>query len=206
MNAIQAYKHYYIDRDYEQVDLFRLLKNDYGIKKVIYPGSYIHISPSFVFSDVVYIDSDKNAKKYFQGNDLIHLVHTKKEYPEDPKIAFFGLSYENLIEELQCKFDLLISQYAGFISSACKNYLKIGGYLLVNNSHGDAGLASIDESYQLVSTVHKAKGKYRLSQVSLERYFIPKKDILVTKELLIKTRKGVGYTHAAPLYIFKRLS
>ncbi len=89
MNAIQAYKHYYIDRDYEQVDLFRLLKNKYGIKKVIYPGSYIHISPSFVFSDVVYIDSDKHAKKYFQGNDLIHLIHTKKEYPEDPKNCFF---------------------------------------------------------------------------------------------------------------------
>jgi hypothetical protein len=206
MNAIQAYKHYYIDRDYEQVDLFRLLKNEYGIKKVIYPGSFIHISPSFVFSDVVYIDSDKNAKKYFQSNDLIHLVNTKKEYPEDPKIAFFGLSYENHIEELELKFDLLISQYAGFISSACKDYLRIGGYLLVNNSHGDAGLASIDENYQLVSTVHKAKGKYRLSQASLDKYFIPKKDVVVTKELLFKTRKGVGYIHVAPLYIFKRVS
>jgi pyoverdine/dityrosine biosynthesis protein Dit1 len=78
MNAIQAYKHYYIDRDHEQVDLFRLLKNEYGIEKIIYPGSYIHISPSFIFSDVVYIDSDKNAKMYFQSNDLIHLVNTKK--------------------------------------------------------------------------------------------------------------------------------
>jgi hypothetical protein len=206
MNAIQAYKHYYIDRDYEQVDLFRILKNEYGIKKVIYPGSYIHISPSFIFPDVVYIDSDKNAKMYFQGNDLIHLVNSKKEYTEDPKITFFGLSYENHIEELELKFDLLISQYAGFISSACKDYLRIGGYLLVNNSHGDAGLASIDENYQLVSTVHKAKGKYRLSQASLDKYFIPKKDIVVTKELLFKTRKGVGYIHVAPLYIFKRVS
>lgn len=206
MNAIQAYKHYYIDRDYEQVDLFRILKNEYGINKVIYPGSYIHISPSFIFTDVVYIDSDKNAKMYFQSNDLIHIIQTKKEYPEDPKITFFGLSYENHIEELKLKFDLLISQYAGFISYACKEYLKIGGYLLVNNSHGDAGLASIDENYQLISTVHKGKGKYRLSQASLDKYFLPKKDVLITKELLFKTRKGVGYTQVAPLYIFKRVS
>ena len=125
MNAIQAYKHYYIDRDYEQVDLFRLIKNKYDIKKVIYPGSFIHVSPSFIFSEVTYIDSDKNAKKYFQSNDLNQLVQTKKEYPEDPKITFFGLSYENQIAELQNKFDLLISQYAGFISYACKDYLKI---------------------------------------------------------------------------------
>jgi hypothetical protein len=49
MNAIQAYKQYYMDRDYEQVDLFRLLKKTYGLRNVIYPGSFIHISPSFIF-------------------------------------------------------------------------------------------------------------------------------------------------------------
>lgn len=206
MNAIQAYKQYYMDRDYEQVDLFRLLKKTYGLMKVIYPGSYIHISPSFIFPDVVYIDSDKNAEKFFSSNELIPLVHERKEYSEDPKIAFRGVSYENLVEEFHSQFDLLISQYAGFISYVCKDYLRIGGYLLVNNSHGDAGLASIDEDYKLISTVHKARGNYRLSQISLEKYFIPKKDVMVTKELLFKTRKGVGYTKTAPLYVFQRVS
>jgi len=206
MNAIQAYKQYYIDRDYEQVDLFRLLKQTYGHMKVIYPGCFIHISPSFIFSDVVYIDSDKNAKKFFSSNELIRLVHKRKEYSKDPKITFLGVNYENPIEEFFSQFDLLISLYAGFISYACKDYLRIGGYLLVNNSHGDAGLASIDENYKLISTVHKAKGKYRLSQTSLEKYFIPKKDVIVTKELLFKTRRGVGYTKTAQLYVFQRVS
>jgi len=206
MNAIQAYIHYYIDRDYEQVDLFRLLKKTYGRMKVIYPGSYIHISPSFIFSEVAYIDSDKNAKKFFGSNELIPLVHERKEYSEDPKITFLGVSYENHIEEFHSQFDLLISHYAGFISYACKDYLRIGGYLLVNNSHGDAGLASIDEDYKLISTVHKGRGKYRLSHTSLDKYFTPKKDVMVTKELLFKTRKGVGYTKTAPLYVFQRVS
>jgi len=206
MNAVQAYKHYYIDRDYEQVDLFRLLKKTYGLMKVIYPGCFIHISPSFIFSDVVYIDSDKNAKKYFSSNELIPLVQKRKEYSEDPKITFLGVNYIHPIEEFHSQFDLLISQYAGFISYACKDYLRIGGYLLVNNSHGDAGLASIDENFKLISTVHKAREKYRLSQTSLEKYFIPKKDVMVTKELLFKTRRGVGYTKTAPLYVFQRVS
>lgn len=206
MNAIQAYKQYYIDRDYEQVDLFRLLKKTYEIKKVVYPGSYIHISPSFIFSEVAYIDSDKNAKRFFNSDDVIPLIHERKEYPEDPKITFLGVSYEEPIEEFDSQFDLLISQYAGFISYACKSYLRIGGYLLVNNSHGDAGLASIDEDYKLISTVHKASGKYRLSDSSLEKYFVPKKDVMVTKELLFKTGKGVGYTKTAPLYLFLRVS
>ena len=170
MNAIQAYQKYYTDRDYEQVDLFRLLRNKFAISKAIYPGSYIHVSPSFVFENVVYIDSDKNAIQFFQSNELINLARKRKEYDESPKIEFYGINYEDLIEEFHSQFDLLISQYAGFISLACKDYLRIGGYLLVNNSHGDAGLASIDKDYQLISTVHKARGKYRLSQTSLEKY------------------------------------
>ena len=134
------------------------------------------------------------------------MVTERKEYIEDPKITFIGLSYENPLEELHASFDLLISQYAGFISNACKKFLRIGGYLLVNNSHGDAGLAAIDEDYKLISTVQKSRGKYRLSTTSLEKYFIPKQDISVTKEMLLKTGKGVGYTKTAPLYVFQRVS
>ena len=206
MNAIQTYKKFYIDRDYEQVDLFRLLKNTYEITRVIYPGSYIHISPSFIFADVAYIDSDKKAIKFFQSKELIKLIHQRKEYNEDPKLSFHGVDYQNQINEFHGQFDLLISQYAGFISHVCKDYLRIGGYLLVNNSHGDAGLASIDTDYRLISTVHKTRGKYRLSQTALEKYFIPRRNILVTRELIYETGKGFGYSKTAPLYIFQRIS
>ena len=205
-DIIQIYKKYYKDRDYEQIDLFRLLKNEFKIKNAIYPGSYVHISPSFIFPDVVYIDSDINAIRFFKSDKLIELVCVRKEYNENPKISFHGIDYKSPIDKYHSQFDLLISQYAGFISDTCKEYLKIGGLLLVNNSHGDAGLASIDEDYKLISTVHKAKEKYRLSNTSLEKCFIPKSKIIVTKELLYKTGKGVGYTKTAPLYVFQRTS
>ncbi len=103
-------------------------------------------------------------------------------------------------------FDLLISQYAGFISDSCKVYLKIGGILLVNNSHGDAGLASIDKDYQLIASIHKSKGKYRISYSSLEQYFIPKRKLNITIDYLHELGKGIGYTKTAPLYLFQRIS
>ena len=204
--AFEAYQKYYIDRDYEQVDLFRLLKDRFGISKAIYPGCYIHVSPSFVFPEVVYIDSDKNAKKFFKTEGLLGIVMERKEYPGDPKIVFYGIDYQELIEDYRSKFDLLISQYAGFIAEPCKPYLRPGGYLLVNNSHGDAGMAFIDPDYELVAAVHRGKGKYRISTDSLEAYFIPKKDITVTRELLLERGKGVGYTRTAPLYLFKKVN
>jgi len=206
MDVEQVYREYYFDRDYEQIDLFRLMKEKFAIKEVIYPGSYVQISPSFIFTDVVYIDSDKNAIKFFKSKKVIDMINERKEYSDAPKITFHGIDYQKTIDGLSRQFDLLISQYAGFISEACKQYLKIGGYLLVNNSHGDAGLASIDKDYQLISTVHKSKGKYRISDATLEKYFVPKRDIKVTREHLYKTGKGVGYTFTAPLYIFQRIS
>lgn len=203
--AFQAYKKYYIDRDYEQVDLFRLLKTEYGISNAIYPGSFIQISPSFIFPWVVYIDSDKKAIKYFQSESLTEIVKKHKEYPEDPGIMFHGIDYKVLIDAYQSRFDLLISQYAGFISEVCKPYLKHGGYLLVNNSHGDAGMASIDHDYKLIAAVHRRGRKYKMSTIHLEDYFIPKKDIKVTRELLLERKKGMGYTRTATLYLFQKV-
>jgi len=203
--AIEDYKKYYLDRDYEQVDLWRLLRDEFRISDAIYPGSYIQVSPSFIFPNVVYIDSNKNAIKFFKSDALRGMVNARKEYPEDPTIVFHGIDYRNLIDGYRSKFDLLISQYAGFISDVCKSYLRTGGYLLVNNSHGDAGMASIDRDYKFIASVHRSKGKYRLSTASLEDYFIPKKDVRVTKALLLERGKGVGYTKTAPLYLFQKI-
>ena len=204
-HAIEAYEKYYVKRDYEQVDLWRLLKNQFGISKVVYPGSYIQISPSFIYSYVVYVDSDKNAIRFFQSDGLIEMVNQRKEYSQDSEIVFHGIDYRKLIEEYHSKFDLLISQYAGFISGVCKPFLRPGGYLLVNNSHGDAGMASIDKDYKLIAVINRRKGKYLLTNTSLEEYFIPKKEITVTKELLLDRKKGVGYTRTAPLYLFQKI-
>ena len=157
-----------------------MIEKTYKVEKAIYPGCYVHVSPSFIFSEVVYIDSDTNAKKFFKSDKLKDFICERKEYKEDPKITFYGIDYKEKIDKLLRQFDLLISQYAGFISYTCKEYLKMGGILLVNNSHGDAGLASIDENYRLIATVHKTEGKYRISHASLEKYFIPKKNIKVT--------------------------
>ncbi len=204
-NAYQAYKKYYIDRDYEQVDLFRLLRNEFNIASAVYPGSYIHISPSFIFPYVAYIDSDKDAIRFFKQGGLEEIVKRRKEYPEEPALEFHGTDYTTLIDAYQASFDLLISQYAGFVSGVCKPYLRDGGYLLVNNSHGDAGMASIDRDYQLVATLHRRSRKYQLSTASLADYFIPKKDIKVTRELLLERKKGIGYTKTAALYLFQKV-
>jgi hypothetical protein len=67
-------------------------------------------------------------------------------------------------------------------------------------------MASIDHDYELVATLHRREGKYRLSTTSLEDYFIPKKPIMVTRELLQEEKKGVWYTKSATLYLFQKVN
>ena len=102
-------------------------------------------------------------------------------------------------------FDLLVSQYAGFVSQYCKRYLKIGGWLLANNSHGDAGMAHLDGDYELVGVVNRRSDKFSFSANKLEQYFVPKKDVPVTKEYLEKIKRGIGYQKSAFAYVFGEL-
>lgn len=206
-DVIQIYRKYYVDRDYEQLDLFQLLKDEFKIQKVVYPGSFVHISPSFIFPDVTYIDSDKQAKIFFKNNEQVKaFIHTRKQYQQETSITFLGEDYRTIFKEFVDCFDLLVSQYAGFISEACKAYLKIDGILLVNNSHGDAGLAAIDKDFKLIATVHKSREKYHISYADLNAYFSPKGSVKITKNYLHKLGKGVDYTKTAFLYIFRRVA
>ena len=100
----------------------------------------------------------------------------------------------------------MISQYAGFISQCCKKYLKKGGILLANNSHGDASMAHLDGDFEFIGVIYRSNRQYRLTEKNLDKYFIPKKaDLKVTKAYLEKTQRGVGYTKTANAYIFRKL-
>lgn len=201
----KLYKQYFIDRDFERLGLFKLLAEKYGIERALYPGSFAHITPSFVFPSVVYVDSDKPAKKFFEDASLQAFIDERKIYPQKAKFTFHAQDYQNEINEPEQSFDLVISQYAGFVSQFGKRYLKIGGLVLANNSHGDASMMRLDKDYQFVAVADQNKGKYRLSEKDLDAYFIPKSKAGVTKEYLEKTQRGVGYKKSADVYIFKRI-
>ncbi len=203
---LDLYQEHFVHKDFERLDLFHLLRDKYGIRSAIYPGSFVHVTPSFVFPVTTYVEMDKRAKKFFEHPGLGAFVAAHKDYPEDARITYYAQDYQEEIEGEDEGYDLLISQYAGFISKHCKRYLKIGGILLANNSHGDASMASIDADYHLAAVVLKSGSKHRLSERNLGAYFVPKKAIEVTEAYLEKIQKGVGYDKSASSYLFRRVS
>jgi hypothetical protein len=126
-----------------------------------------------------------------------------RRYPEEPIVRFHPRDYTEELPEDPGSFDLLISQWAGFVSRACKAYLKPGGLLLVNDSHGDASMASADADYRFVGAVTARGRRYRLIETDLERYFVPKNIREITPEYLFESRRGVAYTKTAWAYVFR---
>jgi hypothetical protein len=153
----------------------------------------------------VYVDSFKKTKKFFDDNKIQDIINKNKKYQEDAIIRFHLVDfYKDVGEELE-SFDLLISQYAGFVSQCCKKYLKPGGLLVANNSHGDASMASMDKIFEFIGVVYYSNKIYRFTTKNLDQYFIPKKkNLTITKEYLEKTMKGIGYTKTASAYLFKK--
>lgn len=204
MKIPESYKKHHVDKEHTSIGLFRALKQNFNIQKVFYPGSHVHITPSFVFSNVTYADSFRNTDKFFESKDTFEFIKKYKEYFEEPTIRFYQQNYNNSFVDLKREqFDLVISQYAGFVGQAVKNYLKVGGLLVCNNSHGDASMASLDPDYKLIAVYRRyADDKFTISNNKLEEYLIPKNNKQPTKESLLKSMKGIAYTKSPSGYIF----
>jgi hypothetical protein len=201
---IKLYKEYYIDRDYELVAMFRLLNERFTIQKVLYPGCYVHIAPSFIFPEVTYVDSFRKSKLFFDDPAVPKYINKRKEYESDAQFSFMLKDYQKDLGLKPESFDLLISLYAGLISPACKQYIKPGGLVLVNNSHGDASIAALDPELTFIGAVTHKSGKFKLRENKLEDYFIPKKPEKFTEDQIRKSGKGVGFTKTAFMYVFQK--
>ena len=195
-------------------------------ERVLYAGSYVDIAPSFVWPSVTYVDSDKRAEKFFDDSaGVLEIIADHGSPTTDPSVAFVASDYGADLELEDESFDLLISLYAGFVSEHCTRYLRVGGSLLVNPSHGDAAMASVDSRYALTGVIMSRDGQYTVktgdpntggsntgssntgdtSENPLAAYMKPKKPIDVTVDLLHNTGRGIAYTKPAFAYLFTRV-
>jgi hypothetical protein len=201
------YKKYHVDKEYTSIGLFRALNDKFNIEKVFYPGSHVHIAPSLIFPRVTYADAFRNTYKFFENVETYEYIKDNKEYSAEPTIRFYQQDYNKPFPALDKEFDLIISQYAGFVGQAAKPYLKKGGLLVVNNSHGDASMASLDPDFELIAVYNrKTDDQFNITDVNLEEYLIPKKGILPTREQLLKSMKGIAYTKSPSGYLFRKVN
>ena len=191
----ESYQTHPGDRDH----LFEAVSGFTGPGSVLYPGSYIDLAPSRFFDDVTYVDMDRKAVRFFSDEAGVDQIIGRP----GARWWFLAGDYKGDLGLEDGSFDLLVSLYAGFVSEACTRYLRSGGLLLVNPSHGDAALASLDGRYSLAGVITSRSGEYRVRTDELDAYLVPK-GATPTVESVKASGRGVAYTRSAFAYLFER--
>lgn len=185
--------------------LFDAVAEAVDASSVLYPGSFVDLAASFVWPRVTYVDMDRRAEQFFA--DVEGVAELLGQHDTDPStrvVRFVRADYRDPFEVEGGPVDLLVSLYAGFVSEHCTTHLRVGGHLLVNPSHGDAAMASIDPRYRLAAVVTSRDGRYSTSTKDLDGYLVPRRDVEVTKEALHDGGRGIAYTRSPFAYLFER--
>lgn len=186
--------------------LFCAVADTWPVERVLYPGSYVDLAPSTAFASVVYVDSDSRAARFFGDPDLVRSeLAGRARSGAGGDVRFIGADYTRPLGLPDESVDLLVSLFAGPVWDHCGGYLRRGGWLLANSSHGDASLAALDPTLRLVAAVHHRDGRHRLDTDRLDRYLVPKRPEQADADRIRQSGRGVAYTHPAFAYVFQRL-
>ena len=185
--------------------LFTAVSGAIEAERVLYPGSFVDIAPSFVWPSVTYVDMDRRAARFFDDVDGVAELIADHGGPSDPHVRFVAADYSEPLPLDDEGFDLVVSLYTGPALDHVTRYLAPGGHVLANTSHGDVALAALDDRYELVAAIAATSAGYRARTDALDRYLVPKRSSPVTSDEIRSTGRGVGYTKQAAAYLFRRV-
>ncbi len=204
MNCIEKYNSTYKMIGFERKGLFKLLAKFYKADSVLYPGSSFHITPSFYFTDVLYLDISKEAEEFFsQKNVLDRFISSNKEYKSSGNYKFLKADYTKVDLEPIYKFDLLISLYADHVAINTESYLKNNALVLTNNFHDEARRLQNDPNYILKYIIDSQKGLYKLIEVASDYKINHRNEEKVQKKCMHETSDGIRYIDNEVYYVFE---
>lgn len=200
--TVELYRQFYADMLFERRGLFKAIRDRYGCQTVLYPGCSFHITPSFFFPHVVYVDTSQAARDFFADQQaLLQFISRNKRYPQSAFIRFLHQDFRLPLPLLADDFDLLISIYTGEVSPACKGYLKVGGILLADNHHQETAQAAADPELEFIAVVNQKGKTYQVSEDRLEEYFVLRK----RGGRKSTAKPHLEYVRTADYYLFRRI-
>ena len=185
----------------DRLRLFEAVAGFIDQAPVLYPGSFVDVAASFAFDSVTYVDTDRRAARFFADREGVGEIIAG--YRRHATWEFQSADYRSDLRLPDRSFGLLVSLYAGFVSEHCTRYLQPGGWLLVNPSHGDVAMASINPRYLLGAVVNARAGRYSVSERNLDAYLIPKQPVEISAALLHQRGRGIAYTKSPFAYLFR---
>ncbi len=203
-NVWEQYQKYYVAFQFERAGLFKLIQEHFSCVEVLYPGCSYHITPSFYFPHLVYVDQSHAAATFFADHAaVLEVINRHKTYKRSPFIQFIGQNYGEPLPLKQESFDLLLALYAGAIVQPCTPYLKRGGLLLTNNHQADAQHAAAHPDLTFVAAIEYRAGAYILNTTP-QASFNTGRGRKSKPRAMEQTSRGLLYRESATYYLFQR--
>ena len=188
----------------DRSSLFAALVERWPVERALYPGSYVDLSPSTAIPSVTYVDTDARAARSFADPGAVRAQLAGRTLPgAGVDVRFLPADYTEPLDVPDSSMDLLISLYSGPFWDHCRRYLRPGGWLLANNSHGDATLAALDPAARLVGVVHHRSDRYRIDTEDLDTHLVPKRPAIADADTVRRTGRGIAFTRSAFAYVFQ---
>ncbi|MGB9374403.1 MAG: hypothetical protein WCA82_09610 [Jiangellales bacterium] len=186
--------------------LFAAVADHVPVERARYPGSYVDLSPSTALRSVTYVDTDARAARFFADPDLVQDELAGRTRPgAGQDVRFVAADYTQPLDVADGGVDLLISLFAGPVSDHTRRYLRPGGWLLTNSSHGDASLAALDPTLHLIAVAHHRDAHYRLTTDRLQEYLVPRRPETANADRIRASGCGIAYTRTAFAYLSQYL-
>ena len=186
------------------------ISREFTVRRVLYPGSYVDITPSLFFPHVVYVDALSGIADLMADSILQEHIAQNKLYQEKADIRCYQQDYHTFNAEPDETFDLLISLNAGLVSQACKQFIDSGGLLLANDEHYDARRAFVDSDYLLVGAFNRENRNVTTFESELSSYFKTASGVTLTLAMVESdlskppSRARFRPSESAAMFLFKK--
>ena len=202
MSVGDLYAQFVVAHGLEREGLFALLASEFAPATVLYPGCFLHVTPSFWLPHVVYVDRHARAIDVFaDGSGVQQLVRARKRYRAPAHVEFIAHDYTQRLPLRPASFDLLLSLYAPEVTRHCLAYVRSGGIVLSNNHRGDAEHALADRRLELVAVVHERRDAFRLLRDDLTGY-LEQRPLAAYRGRQVRGQPL--YVRSADYYVFRR--
>ncbi|MBX7059559.1 MAG: hypothetical protein K1X75_15960 [Leptospirales bacterium] len=148
--------------DFEREGLFQLLARSFPIRRALYPGSSVHLTPSFHIPCVDYVDLKQDAARFFEDRPVVlNLIESRKSYRPASDFHFVLQDYIAGPSLPGSDYDLLLSLYAPKVVDSCLPCLRSGGLLLTCNHFGDVAAARMMPELEALAILKCREGRYQ---------------------------------------------
>lgn len=198
MDVEKQYNKYYRNINFERKQVFSYVNNKYRCKSVIYPGCSIHITPSFYFSHVIYIDKSSLSKQFFSEiEDVYNLIYRYKKNGQKSYIKYINIDFTKKLPLLENNYDCLISIFSGKQIEYCEKYLQSNGIVITTSLFSD-------DKYLFQSSKYRFEEAFQVKKDKIKNI----DDNIKVKTKVSKLKKqsdGFIYEDNETYYIYRKL-